>query len=242
MNKMLPLIIFTLLLYSCEKDDKIIDNNDIKLDSYIIENYSDDAKQLYFHEIYQDSTHTNYTNPILDENEINKILKIIQAVYNSDSPERDTVFDIYDIQGYYCYSFNSISLRVDTGLTEIKNLANNIFPTGEAGLDNLLTNYNFDSVKTSYSYPRFPWLTIYTGDEYNMIPIEKEFSDIESIQIAEFNKGCVGDGNSIELTRDDDLATIIFSIGSGDCPAGCIYHKYWEFSVLNGIAEFVKTY
>ncbi len=242
MKKILPFIVFTLLLSNCEKEDKIIDNNDIKLDSYIIENYSGDAKQLYFHEIFQDSTHTNYTNPILDDNEINKILEIIQAVYNSNSPERDTVFDIYDIHGYYCYSFNSISLRVDTGLSEIKNLANNKFPTGETELDNILNTYNFDSVKTSYSYPRFPWLTIYTDDEYNMIPIEKEFSDIESIQIAEFSKGCVGDGNSIELSRGDDSATIIFSIGSGDCPAGCIYHKYWEFSVSNGIAEFVKTY
>lgn len=241
MKKIFLLIFFALLLSGCE-EDKIIGGDDIKLDSYIIENYSDDAKQLYFHEIFQDSAHSNYSKPILEENEINKVLKIIQAVYNSDYPERDTVFDIYQIHGYYCYRFNSISLRVDTGLVEIKNLANGIFPTGESNLDNLLNSYGFDSVRTSYSYPRFPWLTIYTNDEFNMIPIEKEFMDIESIQIAEFNKGCIGDGNSIELTRFDNSATITFSIGRGDCLAGCIYHKYWEFKVSNGKAEFIKTY
>jgi hypothetical protein len=46
----------------------------------------------------------------------------------------------------------------------------------------------------------------------------------------------------ITLSRDGDSATITFSIGRGDCPAGCIYHKYWEFRVLNDYAEFVKTF
>ena len=183
MKKTLPLIILALVLCNCDKDDKRIDNENIKLEPYIIENYSDDAKQLYFNEIFEDIDHTNYTNPILDDNEINKILKIIQAVYNSDSTERDAVFDVYDIHGYYCYSFNSISLRVNTELPEIKNLANNIFPTGETELDNLLTTYNFDSVKTSYSYPQFPWLTIYTEDEYNMLPKKKSFQILNLYKI-----------------------------------------------------------
>ncbi len=242
MKRIFLLIIIALFLIRCEKKDGTNDNNELKLDSYIIENYSEDAKQLYFHEIFQDSTHANYNNPVLDDHEIKEILEIIQAVYDSDSPERDTVFEIYQIHGYYCYSFSSISLKVDTGKAEIKNLVNNIIPTGETALDNLLNSYNFDSVKTSYSYPRFPWLSIYTGDEYNMIPIAKEFSEIESVQTADFNKGCIGDGNTIELTRNDDSATIIFSIGSGDCPAGCIYHRYWEFKVTGEEAEFIKTY
>ena len=242
MKKILTLIFFALLLLSCEKKEGIIDYDKIELEAFIIENYSYDAKQLYFHELFQDSTHVNYENPIIDNNEVNKILKIIQAVYNTDSPERDTVFDIYQIHGYYCYSFNSICLRVNTELTEIQNLADNVIPTGETSLDNILNTYNFDSVKTSYSYPNFPWLTIYTSDEYNMIPIEKEFANIESVLIAEFNRGCGGDGNTITLTRDDNSAIITFSIGRGDCPAGCIYHKYWEFKVSNGIAKFTRTY
>lgn len=242
MKKVLPLIIFALFLLGCEKEDGTIGYDGIELDTYIIENYSYDAKQLYFHEIFQDSTHVNYKNPIIDNNEVNKILKIIQAVYNSDSPERDSVFEIFQIHGYYCYRFNSISLKINTELTEIQNLSDNVIPTGETSLDNILNTYNFDSVKTSNSYPDFPWLTIFTSDEYNMIPIEKEFANIESILIATFNKGCIGDGNTITLTRDVNSAIITFSIGSGDCPAGCIHHKYWEFKVSNGIAKFIRTY
>ncbi|WP_372647852.1 hypothetical protein [Draconibacterium sp.] len=242
MKKNLLLIILASILTCCEKEEGTIGYDAIELDTYVIENYLYDAKQLYFHEVYQDSTHFNYNDPILDDKEIDKVLKIIQAVYDSHSPERDTVFDVYQIHGYYCYSFNSISLKVKTELSEIQNLSNKIIPTGETSLDNILSTYNFDSVRTAYSYPRFPWLTVYTDDEYNMITVEKEFNYIESVLTAEFNHGCIGDGNTITLTRNNESATIIFSIGSGDCPAGCIYHRYWEFKVSNGIARFIKAY
>lgn len=243
MKSLYSIALALLMLISCDKDDHTaIDYDNIALDTFILNHYTEDAKQLYFNEIYNDSTHENFNNPILDTNEIIKILKIIQIVYNSNSPQRDTIFERYQIHGYYCYSFRSISLKVQTELPEIQNLANGIIPTGETDLDHLLTMYNFDSVKTSYSYPGFPWLTIYTSEEYNMIPIENSFNELPSIIIAEFNRGCIGDGNSISMTRNIDSATIIFSIGDGDCPAGCTYHKYWEFRVENGGAKFVRTY
>ena len=242
MKKIMYLIILTFILPGCEKSSESIDYDKIELQPFIIENYFNDARQLYFDEVLHDSSHVNFNNPAINYIEIDKVLKIIQAVYNSDSPERDTVFDIYQIHAYYCYSFSAITLNVKTDLLEIENLSNGVIPTGETYMDNILNTYNFDSVKTFYSYPDFPWLTIYTQDEYNLIPIEKEFDDLESVLIADFNKACIGDGNTISLIRDNSSATITFSIGQGDCPAGCIYHKYWEFEVSNGVAKFVKAY
>ena len=242
MKKIVYSILCVVTLFGCEKDNGTIGYDEIALEPFIIENYYNDAKQLYLHEIINDDTHINFDNPILDDKEITKILKIIQAVYNSNTPERDTIFETHEIHGYYCYSLNSVDLKVNTASPEIENLSNNVFPTGESSLDNILNAYGFDSVKTSHYYPDFPWLTVYTQDEYNMIPIEDEFAAIESIQTAEFNKGCAGDGNNITLTRNDHSAIITFSIGTGDCPAGCLYHKYWEFQVSNGMAKFIRTY
>jgi len=207
-----------------------------------IEDYYADAKQLYFDEIIKNDNHPNFNNPELDEKEIDKIFKIIQAVYNSNSLERDTVFDIYRIHGFYCYSFNSIFLNVNAELPSIKNLSQGIIPTGDEMLDNVLAAYSFDSVRVYYTYPRFPWLTVFTKKEYNMIPVAKEFNELESVLLADFDKGCMGDGNTITLIRDEDSATITFSIGRGDCPAGCIYRRYWEFKVSGGVAEFIRTY
>lgn len=242
MKKIIYILILALAAYSCESDDSQIGYDEIDLKPFIIDNYTRDAKQLYMNEIFNNNNHINFEDPIIDTKEVNKILKLIQAVYDSNSPQRDTIFNLYEIHGYYCYSFNSLGLKVKTELPEIKNLSDGIIPTGNDNLDIILSKYNFESVKTSYSYPGFPWLTIYTTNEYNMIPLEKEFSELSSILLAEFNKGCIGDGNNISLIRSPSSATITFSIGSGDCPSGCIYHKYWEFNVQNGKAEFKKSY
>lgn len=242
MKKIAIFFLFTILLLACNKDNNISEPANIILSPYVIENYTYDARQLYLDDLIHDSTNVNYYIPIIDDTEVENILKIIQAVYNLDSPYRDTVFDIYQIHGYYCYSFNSMSLNVQTDNPGIINLSNGIFPTGDTDLDNILTTYHFDSVRTAYSYPNFPWLSIFTKDKYNLIPLEETFENIGSILIAEFNKGCIGDGNTVTLNRDSSSATITFSIGSGDCPAGCIYYKYWEFEVINEKAKFIKTY
>jgi hypothetical protein len=49
-------------------------------------------------------------------------------------------------------------------------MVNRIHPTGNQALDDILSTYGFDSVKTAYSYPNFPWLTIFTKKELTMIP------------------------------------------------------------------------
>lgn len=243
MKDILFITVFAFILISCNQTDDAISEEEYELEPNTLESYWHDANQLYFEEIFQDSTHSNYGNPILDENELNEIFEIIQAVYDSNTPQRDTVFNIHQIHKLHCYGLSSMYFKVDTGRTEIKNLAANVIPTGESSLDNLLTTYGFDTVRTSLSYPQFPWLTVYTDEAYNMIPLQKEFNDIGSIEIADFEKGCGNwDPNSVTLSRNEQSATITFSLGWGDCPSGCMNRKYWEFEVSNGKAEFIKTY
>lgn len=75
-----------------------------------------------------------------------------------------------------------------------------------------------------------------------MIPIEKAIGGVPSIIFADSDKYCTGDGNYIGLERNGDVATITFSIGRGDCPAGCTYRKFWEFKVLGDKAYFIKSF
>jgi hypothetical protein len=75
------------------------------------------------------------------------------------------------------------------------------------------------------------------------MPIVDKFSKISSIILTDIESGpCIGDGNTIKLIRSRYSAKVTFSIGEGDCPAGCIYHKYWEFLVENNKATFVKSF
>ena len=92
-------IIFILLIFvllGCKKGSTPnIDN--IKVNSFILTNYLDDAMHLYVREINHNSNNPNYNIAILDTVEINKILSVFQVVYNLKSRERDTVFNIHHI-------------------------------------------------------------------------------------------------------------------------------------------------
>ena len=236
------LMLCAIVLISCDDEDTVDYTKDIKISQYVRDNYYQDAQQLYMNEIINNPNHPNYNNTTLDVQEIETILKHIQAVYDLNVPERDTVFNVYNIHGYYCYSFNAISLKVTPDDPAINNLVNDIYPTGNSQFDDLLSTYQFDYVDPAYSYPKFPWLTIYFKQEYNLIPIVDEFEKLPFVTYSEFNRGCIGDGNTITLKRGDNSAIITFSIGRGDCPAGCIYHRYWEFVINSGHAEFYRSY
>ncbi len=227
------------LFVSCEKETYLNPDNVI-IESLIREKYIEDSKQLYIREIMADTNHPNYNKAVLDTTEVNKILCIFQLVYNLNSPESNTVFNVYNIHALRCYSLNSIGLNVDVTAPEIINLVNGNIPTGNNALDNILTNYEFDSIKTAYSYPDFHWLSIYTKNSYNLKPLIKALEEIPSIFIAENNGGCL-DGNNIDIERKMNKATIDFSIGRDDCPSGCIYRRHWIFRIKNNKAKFIKN-
>lgn len=236
------LILSTLISCSKDDDDPTPAPSTDQLSAFIADQYYEDARDLYFHEVQENSAHANFNNPVLDDREIRDILLIIQAVYDLQSPARDSVFDRHQIHSTYCYGYQSISLMVDPQAPEIQKLVAGSFPTGESMLDRLRTNYGFDSVVTSVLYPDSPRLTVYSSNNFNLIPIAEQLKRSTHIYQATFNQGCVGDGDHITLDRNGHTAVITFSIGRGDCPAGCIYHKYWEFAVSNGVASFVRSY
>jgi hypothetical protein len=238
---MKKIIGFILIFFVLACDDTLPDIEFAEIDPFIQETYFDDAVELYIREIVANPKHFNYNNPELDEMELNKILSVFQTVHNLQIPETDTVFNFYHIHALKCNSSKSIVMHVNTEAPEIIKLANGEIPTGNKQLDYLLKTYEFDSVRTSFSYPQFAWISVNTENTYNLLPIIKAFEKIPSIALAENNGGCF-DGNNIKLERGVDKTTIDFSIGRGDCPAGCIYRKHWVFEVENGVARLVKVY
>ena len=210
----------------------------VKLDPFIVMNYYEDAKLLYVKEIFQDSSHFNRNNPVLDTSEITKVLKVIQTVYNLNTPESNSIFNDKKIHSRICINLDHLWLKVQKTAPEINNLIKGIVPTGNQNLDKLLVKYEFKSVR---SFSITDYIIIYLKREYNLIPVAAEFLKIPSIISNEWDS-CGGDGNDITITRSENSARIIFSIGDGDCPAGCIYHKYWEFQVANNKATFLRSY
>ena len=152
MKKLNLFIGLLIIILACEKEKNENLNNSFKIDEFISENYTEDAKQLLFREIISDSNHVDFNNPEFNSQEIEDILKIIQAVYNLDSPEKDTVFNIYEIHAFPHYSFNSILLLVDPNAEEIINMINGTLPTGNNKLDSLPSpSTSILTIRASYS-------------------------------------------------------------------------------------------
>lgn len=240
MRVFIMLLLAVFLFLSCQEVNNTDENNNI--DIVDIETYRTDALQLYYEEIINNPDHPNYNEPEFDQDEVNAVFDLIKAVYELDVPERDTVFSVYGIHTRYCNMTNALGLNVQTDAPEIQSLAAGVIPTGNSDLDSILATYAFDSVYALYSYPEFPWISLYTSESYNMIPVAEELATVNSILQTDLYLGCVGDGNTIAMERNEDFATLTFSIGWGDCPAGCIHHRYWEFRVIDGQAEFVQSF
>ena len=234
-------ITLVVILFSISCEDDLLNVNQINIDSFLSENYLTDCHELYVREILANPNHPNSSTPILDTEELQKIMTVFQLIYDLKIPERDTVFHYYSINALKCHSLNSIVMKVNPDASEIKNLVKGNIPTGNIKLDNILTSYSFNSVETSYGYPKFPWLSVNTDNFYNLKPIIEAFKKLPCVTIAENNGGCF-DGNNIMLERNNNQATVSFSIGRGDCPAGCTYRRTWIFRIINNKATFLKSY
>ena len=211
--------------------------NIIPIDTFITNNYTNDAYDMYLAEIYNDSTHPNFNNPLLDPIEIQDVLGTIQAVYNLQSTESNTVFNLQKIHTRKCNISHSLILQVNMSAPEMVNLSNNKIPTGNTSLDNILSAYHFDSAA---NWNINPFLIIYTPDLYNLIPVEKQLQTIPAIKGAGNSARCYGDGQRIDMQRYTDSTLIDFSYGWGDCSLGCMSRQGWQFKVKCGVASFVK--
>jgi hypothetical protein len=251
--KIIKLLFIVLMCSGCEKDKdgeleieqppvEIItgtdDPDDTNEDILVKEAYYNDARQLYVREIKADANHANYKKAELDTIEINKIVSIIESVYNLDTPESNAVFKEHKIRTKNCISLNSIIIDVRTTFPEGRNLVDGKIPTGDKALDDILSKYGFTRNWVGSTHLDATWISIDTKEHYNIIPIMEEFKALRSTIFIEPNSVC-WDGNNILLKREGDKAIIVFSKGEEDCPSGCAVRKNWEFVVENNVGRFV---
>ncbi|MDB5013132.1 MAG: hypothetical protein JWQ25_1334 [Daejeonella sp.] len=227
---------FLCIAISCKKGN-ITTEVYFPINDYISDNYLDGAQELYIREIKNNPLHPNYNEANLDTAEINRTLRKLQLVYELKTPQSDSVFKILRNKPLKCHSLNSIVLQVNTTQPHIQKLAASIIPTGNATLDNLLLTYKFTGVQKSYNYPGANYLSINSTESYNLIPIISKLKTVPGVTSAE-NNGVCFDGSNLEIKKTGSKTIIDFSVGSGDCPAGCIYRKHWLFSVENNKAKF----
>jgi hypothetical protein len=73
---------------------------------------------------------------------------------------------------------------------------------------------------------------------YNSALLDDIYTPASGVEFAEPNF-VYGDGSDIISSQ---VGSYTFKRGWGDCPAGCTYNHYWDFTVSNGIVTLVRQY
>lgn len=152
------------------------------------------------------------------------------AVHNAlQYPERDTVVECFDIHAFPYPHPISILMSVDSSTTWAKNLHNDIFPTGDSLVDDLFFTHQLHKSYSFLGSKFFIWVD--AAQPLNTTALAKRFENAPGI-ISVNPASPIGDGNDIVYQSTNNNVELTYTVGWGDCPAGCIFDRNWKFSVM----------
>lgn len=215
----------------------------------IIEKYKDDADRLALRKIAR--LHLTYEDSI----EIPKIisdsfLNQLIAVYNAVGiPERDTVIDLLNIHTFPDLLMKTVVVAADSNLSWMQQLHNGVIPTGYQALDSIIEKYDLtiDTYNTWYNW--FSWHSVYFKSQvnYNIPALASAFEKLPDVYFSEPHS-VAGDGDDIEdnlifIVGENYGYDLFYSVGWGDCPAGCTGGRTWWFKTYDDCSvQFVDVY
>lgn len=232
---LMPLLLLAML--ACEKNP--IDN-DREAPAEIRARYSEDAKHIYVKYVWSDSVPGKYDSPQLDIGKINEITNAISSVYSLDIPESDSIFDIHKLRAKPWFELDAYIMSIDPSMPWYDALVDSRMPDSTLEISQLMRAYTVDSIEVVYEWDNTAAILVHTEDEWNMQAIVDEFHS-SGYPFANTNI-MVGDGSDIQWREEGGRKFLTFKLGSGDCPAGCIYEWYWEFEIKSSGAEFVRSW
>jgi len=222
-------LLLALFVCSCQKGTTLASIDACPIDTMVNDQYMNDAKEMLYQNILKGVKVQDSDQPVFNQTEVNRVLSAIQSVYAMHTPRTDSIFNTDKIHAHKIYLLNSVIIKVDVNSPEIKNLVSGK-PTGNADFDALLAKYHFTYDGRYPPDANLPFMGLYSDTWYNMKGMVPLFLKYPFIQGAQAN-GTVGDGNNITYRTSRTSRILDFSIGFGDCPAGCGGRITWEFSV-----------
>ena len=103
--------------------------------------------------------------------------------------------------------------------------------TGVSEIDELNRRFNVSEIRTFVSEGSYVF--VFAGPLY--IPaVAEHYERVAAVEFAMENR-MTGDGDNIVLARTSAGWTLDFSRGWMDCPAGCLYRRYWRFTFDNNL-------
>ena len=228
------LLYISLLLFTCflkAQNTISYTSTCLKVDT-ITNFYLEDAKKLNFRFIHR-SNNTYKDSIALNRSITNNFHGALLAVYNATNmPARDSIVTLLNIHCTDPY-MHDILIRADSTLQWMKNIRDNVIPTGYNTIDSLLNKHYLKKFAyVSSIFGSFANLILKSDTALNTLALERFVKTLPGVQTAAYDfRGL--DGSNIEDTVNSSFHWFRYSYGWGDCNSGCYFHKYWQFRVHN---------
>lgn len=199
--------------------------------------YRVDAARLALRVVYDDE------RPEREEVElptalVNEIYDALALVYNATGLDsRDWVVERFPIHTFPNPEVFELIVGVDPSKEWVGAWQSGQRFTGNTHIDRLLEAYDL-SLEAYYDWSSGHAANLRASTPLNVAALAMRFEAIDGVRNAEPN-GWGGDGNDIRARSRGEDWELEYSVGYGDCPAGCIQRHYWTFLVdLGGFVRY----
>ena len=197
--------------------------------------YREDAARLALRYLYEHEETAADEQVELPEPLATSLYNALVRVYAARNlAARDSVVALYRIHTFPNPATRSLIVSVDSSTAEwVEAWRQGQRLTGQPRLDALMERYDLSLEE----FHRWPWTDIAvlrTAEPLNLRALARLFNPIPGVTYAEPN-GFAGDGNDITAEAGGEggeaFWRLQYSVGYGDCPAGCIARRAWTFRV-----------
>ena len=200
--------------------------------------YREDAARLALRELQAQPG--GYGDIAISAELIETYYTALVQVFNADGlSARDTVVDVYRIHTFGQPETHRLLLQAAADQAWVQRLVNGELPTGNARVDRLLEDYG---LSLDWKYPLSTsnemLIVLRAADALNVAALAHLFDGVAGLRYSEPD-GMGGDGNDIRALRGHPIL-LDYSVGYGDCPAGCIARRTYHFAVhADGTVEYL---
>jgi hypothetical protein len=202
------------------------------------ETYRDDAARLALRQIHATDGLAN-DEVELPAELVRTFYQRLIYVYNAESiPARDSIVSLYSIHTFPSPELYRLIVMVDSTKSWVQAWRRGERLTGNSEIDLLIEMFDLQ-LEQYYSGPGSPMAILRAARPLNQAALAKRFAGIDGVNYAEPD-GVIGDGNDIEAFSTNSYCRLDYSLGWGDCPAGCTARHFWRFRVYSdGRVEYV---
>ena len=207
----------------------------------VIEKYYDDAQRLAVRRML--NSNTGYADSInIPIAWTDTSLDALIAVYNATQlAARDTVVQFLNIHTWPIPLMNRIYMQVDTNYAWANELSQGNLLTGNNTIDGLLAEHGMSIIDINF-FSFGVYIVLATDSNYNLSALSSAFMNVAGVLFAEPD-GVIGDGANITDSVSTTVVKLFYSYGWGDCFAGCIQRRFWQFNIYHDCeVEFAGSY